>query len=432
VTVETLAKLINLTIVGEIAVVSAVLVRVYPFPYLKRWAVAYGLSFAALSTDALAELTWEAAPVRLVELLLLAFSAQEFFFCARLVSGPAPAALWGIAPVGFVLALALTLAGQPFQVTAAPILLLLSGGYLCVARAVWSNARDHGGHQVPWLALPFALLGLFPLFYPLLAPTSQGWLGYCFSGAGHQAVGAAMGLFAYRRGVEAAQQAQLDLDRVRDQFVAGVSHELRSPVAALRGAVDLLALGAAEPGTKEFDELLAVLQRNLRQLHGVVDGLCDMASTLGPPGELRLGPVDVGELVEAIVARCETIARLRNVDLGFFDRPGPTRVLASSEHLTSALRVLALAAISCSAERTTLCFSIHASGSWVEVTLGGTPPQASRFRNSAPPPGLSDGGGAAGIALGFCAQLLAQQGGALRIERGGQGIRLTARLPAAG
>jgi hypothetical protein len=93
-TVETLAKLINLTIVGEIAVVSAVLVRVYPFPYLKRWAMAYGLSFAALSDDALAELAWEAAPIQIAELLLLAFSAQEFFFCARLVSGPAPGAFW--------------------------------------------------------------------------------------------------------------------------------------------------------------------------------------------------------------------------------------------------------------------------------------------------------------------------------------------------
>jgi hypothetical protein len=142
--------------------------------------------------------------------------------------------------------------------------------------------------------------------------------------------------------------------------------------------------------------------------------------------------VDVSELVEATVAHCETAARLRNIDLEFPDRSGPARAQASSEHLTSALRVLALTAISCSAERTTLRFAIRSSGSWVEVVLGGTPPQASRFRSSAPPPGLSDGGGAAGIALGFCSQLLAQQGGSLRIERGGQGIHLTARLPAVG
>lgn len=427
-TAETLAKLINTAVVGEIAVVSLALLRAYHFPFLSHWTLAYALTFGGLLVDTIAEARPEARSLRLAEVLLLGAAAHQYLLCAATIPGrEAPRKLHAL-PLGVLLVSgALAAAGQPFLGFAAPVVLLLSGSYLYVAWAVWNHALDPAGGRVVWLVIPFILLGLSPALYPLLSPRAYGWLGYCVAGAGHQAVGAVIGLFAYRRGVQAFEKAQRDLDRVRDQFVAGISHELRSPVAALRGAVDMLGAGVTLTD-EDFPELLDVLERNTRQLHSIIDGLCDIAGTVDPLGNIRLSVVEVSSLVEETIERCETLARVRNTRLLLWPRPAPVSALASPEHLTSALRALAVTVISFSSEPTTVIFSIVASGIWVDISIGVDPTQAPPAMQ---PSGPSGGGGAAGIAGGFCSKLLQQQQGELLIRQDASGFRFTARLPAA-
>ncbi len=78
---------------------------------------------------------------------------------------------------------------------------------------------------------------------------------------------------------KAAEQALRDADRRKDEFMATLGHELRTPLAALRNALALLQRGAADPAAAR---LAGAMQRQLHQLTRLADDLLDV-------GRVRLG-----------------------------------------------------------------------------------------------------------------------------------------------
>lgn len=83
-------------------------------------------------------------------------------------------------------------------------------------------------------------------------------------------------------------------------FVADAAHELRSPVAALRAAVDVaLAHPEAYPGT----DLPTALEEDLRRMQALVDDLLLLARVGSAPARHR--PVDLTELAREAVAAAQ-------------------------------------------------------------------------------------------------------------------------------
>ena len=102
------------------------------------------------------------------------------------------------------------------------------------------------------------------------------------------------------------QQRQNDrlreLDRLKDELVALVSHELRNPLATIRGYSEMLL---DDPGlTGDHRHLASVIDRHSAQMQGLVDDLLDTARI--DAGHLRLErrPVSLIRLVaESVDAR---------------------------------------------------------------------------------------------------------------------------------
>lgn len=87
------------------------------------------------------------------------------------------------------------------------------------------------------------------------------------------------------------QGMQAAMKRER-QFIADASHELRSPIAAIRGALETSdhTIGGME---RSHEVALSALQR----LDFMADGLLTLDSIGGPRNELPLRPIDLDELV---------------------------------------------------------------------------------------------------------------------------------------
>jgi PAS domain S-box-containing protein len=85
---------------------------------------------------------------------------------------------------------------------------------------------------------------------------------------------------------QALHQANAD----KEQILAVVSHELRSPLTSILGSTDLLNTRWAELADERKRELLAAVQVQAQRLRELVEDLLTV-STLGS-GELRLTPVD--------------------------------------------------------------------------------------------------------------------------------------------
>jgi two-component system phosphate regulon sensor histidine kinase PhoR len=65
------------------------------------------------------------------------------------------------------------------------------------------------------------------------------------------------------------------LEGVRRDFVANVSHELKTPLTSIRGYVETLVTDELDPSTRR--QFLDVIQKNADRLHSIVDDLLDLS-----------------------------------------------------------------------------------------------------------------------------------------------------------
>jgi two-component system phosphate regulon sensor histidine kinase PhoR len=106
------------------------------------------------------------------------------------------------------------------------------------------------------------------------------------------------------------------LEAVRRDFVANASHELRTPVAAIRGFAETLLTNG---GLSESDRrtALEIIDRHSIRLTNLVTDLLELSRIEEPEGDFTPARVDVGAIAEAIVreARARTKERGLSVDL---------------------------------------------------------------------------------------------------------------------
>lgn len=103
----------------------------------------------------------------------------------------------------------------------------------------------------------------------------------------------------------ASAEAEASL-RVRDETLASISHDLRTPLTSIRGLAQLLQRRLARGADIDRDELLERLGRiedQTRLMSRMIDDLLDVARIeAGRPLELRREPCDLVELVRGAVA----------------------------------------------------------------------------------------------------------------------------------
>ena len=113
-------------------------------------------------------------------------------------------------------------------------------------------------------------------------------------------------LGAQAREVETLRQ----VDRLKDEFVGGVSHELRRPLASIKGYTASLLLPDARWDAAEQREFLQVIDEEADHLAALIDNLLDLAR-LGA-GSLRLTrePLHLPALAAQVVRRVRAQAQL--------------------------------------------------------------------------------------------------------------------------
>ena len=117
---------------------------------------------------------------------------------------------------------------------------------------------------------------------------------------------------------EAARETALKANQAKDQFLALVSHELRSPLAAIRGWLHLLDRGVIPPA--ELGGALQRIHRNTRLLERLVSDLLDISRITAGKLEVMRNPVDLVKIAQAAIDECSSMAQQQGVAL-VLDRP---------------------------------------------------------------------------------------------------------------
>ena len=104
------------------------------------------------------------------------------------------------------------------------------------------------------------------------------------------------------------------LETLRRDFVANASHELRTPVTALRSAAETLhdVIEADPPAAGRF---LDMIERNAERLQHIIDDLLDLSRLESQTYRLELEPLDVAEVAGRVVELFAERARARQMAL---------------------------------------------------------------------------------------------------------------------
>ncbi len=139
--------------------------------------------------------------------------------------------------------------------------------------------------------------------------------------------------------------ALTESDRARRQLLADVSHELMTPLAAIRGYVETLGMANVPIDAPTRVRYLGIVEEETHKLEAVIGDLLDLARLEGGGDTLRLEPVSVADLFTRIADRHLPAMRERGVRLEREIASGTPDIHGDAARLEQALQNLAANAI---------------------------------------------------------------------------------------
>lgn len=105
------------------------------------------------------------------------------------------------------------------------------------------------------------------------------------------------------RGLELEQQnvRMREINRLKNEFVAGMSHELRTPLNAIIGFGELLRAGMVQPDSKNYYKFIGHICVSGKHLLNLVNDILDLAKLEAGKIEFRPELINLTELVAEVV-----------------------------------------------------------------------------------------------------------------------------------
>jgi two-component system phosphate regulon sensor histidine kinase PhoR len=232
----------------------------------------------------------------------------------------------------------------------------------------------------------------------------------------------------------------LRLENIRRDFVANVSHELKTPITAIKGSVETLLGGAIEEADSA-PRFLEIIARQADRLNAIIEDL--LALSRIEQGEekagIHLAPVAVRDVIQSALLSCQVRAQDKQVSL-VVDCPGDLHCPANAPLLEQALVNLIDNAITYSSEEGEVRIAARADSSGLEISVRDfgcgiarehLPRLFERFYRV--DKGRSRKQGGTGLGLAIVKHIVQAHGGQVRVDSSpGEGSTFTIALPMAG
>jgi signal transduction histidine kinase len=223
------------------------------------------------------------------------------------------------------------------------------------------------------------------------------------------------------------------IDRMKEEFFATISHELRSPLTSVREAAHLLADQVAGPLTPRQARLVEIVGRSSDRLLGLVNRILDL-------GRLRAGVLPLARepvALDAVVARAAEELRPQAEEAGVQvtqERAGGDAGLeGDGERLHHVVVNLLANAIRFTPKGGRVTLTVRDAGAAVELVVAdtgiGIPAEALPHVFDPYRQAHTDRGGT-GLGLAIVRGIVQAHGGEVRVEsEEGRGTRVAVRLP---
>ncbi|MBO0829243.1 MAG: two-component sensor histidine kinase [Streptosporangiales bacterium] len=224
------------------------------------------------------------------------------------------------------------------------------------------------------------------------------------------------------------------VEDVRRDFVANVSHELKTPVGALTLLADTVDSAADDP--ESVHHFAARMRTEAQRLGKMVQEIVLLSRLQGAQAVPEPRAVGTAGVVAEAVDRCRLPAAAKSIDIAVFG-PSDLRVLGDEDLLVVALRNIIDNAIAYSPEHTRITVRTRRDGTHVDLSvsdqgIGISPTDQRRIfeRFYRVDPARSRGTGGTGLGLAIVKHVVSNHGGEVRVwSKQRLGSTFTLRLP---
>ncbi|MFY0562761.1 ATP-binding protein [Archangium lansingense] len=209
-------------------------------------------------------------------------------------------------------------------------------------------------------------------------------------------------------------------DELKNDLVATVAHEFRTPLTSLRMAIHLCAEGVVGPITEKQADLLHAAREDCERLQGIVDDLLDLSRLQSGRVVLEVRPVSTEAVLEAALAPHRVSAEERGVRLSMSQEPGLERVEADPDRLQLVLSNLVANAVRHTSHGGEVVVRARSDGERVRFEVADTgegisPEHQQRiFEKFYRVPGANTGG--AGLGLSIAQEIVQAHGGEMGLS----------------
>lgn len=239
----------------------------------------------------------------------------------------------------------------------------------------------------------------------------------------------------YENEILKARKLAEEASRAKDQFLALVSHELRSPLSAISGWAHILGQDTVDEATRQRG--LAAIQANTRAQVKLVDDLLDYGRISTGKLRLDLMPVPLAQLVASVIEGVMPTAQAKGVMLDAAVEGEGLYVSADGDRLRQVIWNILVNAVKFTPKGGNVTIRVRRTDSWVELCIADTgrgiapeflPVLFDRFRQEN---GSVRREGGLGLGMSIARHLVELHGGTIGAESAGrdQGSTFTVRLP---
>jgi len=113
------------------------------------------------------------------------------------------------------------------------------------------------------------------------------------------------------------EQIRFQQLQLKDEFISHVSHELRSPLTSIYSFSSIIADGLAGETSKQQDEYLHIVLKNVKQLQAMIEDLLAVMQAQTGKLNIELQRASISEAVIYAVDTVQAAARAKNITLAF-------------------------------------------------------------------------------------------------------------------
>jgi PAS domain S-box-containing protein len=226
-----------------------------------------------------------------------------------------------------------------------------------------------------------------------------------------------------------------EMERMRSQFLAMISHDLHTPLTAIKGSMEVLANEGV--GVEMGRELLGIAQKNTDRLFRMVSDIIDLTRIEAGRLELRREPFDLVAGLRGAMDRLRRLAEDRGITLTLHAAEWLPQVRADGQRMDQVFTNLLGNALKFTPRGGQITVTAGQRGSEllteIRDTGRGIPPEHldrifDRFYRVPLPDGERVGG--TGLGLSICKAIVEEHGGRIWVESTvGQGTAFSVTLP---